>query len=220
MLEHAAQKWKPVLRHGMRQNKILERGFDSIRAQSARGLMRLARTSLAAAVLSISLASCMPSEGGLDFAIRSDDGWTGLPIEEMLLRPTLEAQLLAVCFDANCPEPAAVLRLRASGKDARELYSSFDDPQGLAALLNKRDAEDTGAARKAARTRARASRIDVAGLPAFRLSLERADRPERSMHAVAVGKREGDSLDIVLAVAARQDVALLNAESAASELLR
>jgi hypothetical protein len=184
--------------------------------------MRRLRRSLAAGALTLAfgLAACLPGTGGLDFAMRSDDGWTGLPIEQLLLRPTVEARLLAVCFDASCPEPAAVLTLRASGKDARDLLATFDNPQGLAALLNKADGEDKAKTRRAITTRASADRLTVAGFPAFRLSLERQDAPERTMHAVAVGKREGADLSIVLAVAKRQEVALVNAEAAASELLR
>ncbi len=183
--------------------------------------MRFARSTLLAAAfaLPIGLSGCMPSGDGLDFSIRSDDGWVGLPVQQMFLRPTMDVQLLAVCFDRSCPEPAAVLTLKASGADARSLMQSFNDPKGLATLLNRRDAEDEGTTRKSIRTRAEAQGFSMSGLRAFRLSLTRSDRPERSMHAVAVAKDRGGALEVVLAVAANPEVALANAQSAAGELL-
>jgi hypothetical protein len=185
--------------------------------------MRMFRRVLAATALggTLVLAGCIPiGNSGLDFAIRSNDGWTGLPIEELLLRPTLKAELLAACFDASCPEPAAVLTLRASGKDATDLMATFNNPQALVALLNKRDSEDFGKTRRAIHTMAKAERMTVAGLPAFSLSLIRSDKPERSMYAVAVAKAEAASVRIVLAIGAQDGVAMANAEAAASELLK
>jgi hypothetical protein len=165
-------------------------------------------------------AACMPDGGGLDFSIRSTDGWVGLPIEQLFLRPSLDAELLAACFETSCEEPAAVIGLRARGKDARALMATFNDPKSLAVLLNQSDAEDKNKIRRAIKTTATAERLSIAGLPAFKMSLLRADKPEKAFHAAAVAKDEGDTLRIILAVGRREDVALANAEAAASDLLK
>jgi hypothetical protein len=175
---------------------------------------------LSAFASALALAACLPVSEGLDFAIRADDGWAGLPIDELLLRPSLNPRLLAACFEPSCPEPTALLSFSASGKDARDLKASFDNPEALAELINKSDREDKSKARKAITTRASAEKLRIAGFPAFRMSLSRADKPERDLHGIAVANMDEGSMAVVIAIAAKQEVALANAESAASELLR
>jgi hypothetical protein len=165
-------------------------------------------------------AACMPDGEGPDFSIRSTDGWLGLPIEQLFLRPSLDAELLAACFETSCEEPAVVIGLRARGKDARALMVTFNDPKSLAALLNRMDTEDKNKTRQAIKTTATAERLSISGLPAFKMSLLRADKPEKAFYAAAVAKDEGDSLRIILAVGQREEVALANAEAAASDLLK
>jgi hypothetical protein len=169
----------------------------------------------------LSLSACMSTGSFLDqdASLRLEDGWAGLPIHALLTRPSLEANVLAVCFDAACPEPAALLMLTARGKDADELKRSLANPASLADLLNRMDKEDQGKLRRSVTTRATATRLLVAGLSGFSIKLSRADRPDRDVHGVIVAREAGGRLSALVAIAGSQEVAMANAASAAAELL-
>jgi hypothetical protein len=149
-----------------------------------------------------------PSPGG--------GGWTGLPIGELLTRPTLDTQVLAVCFSTNCPEPAALMIVTARGKDAADLRRTLRNPNSL-------ETEIASARRGAPGKKPKVeTKIETATSGPFQritIRMQRPDKPDSVVHGVIVARDNGSSISAVIAIAQREEVAAANAASAAQELL-
>jgi predicted small secreted protein len=178
------------------------------------------RIALTAAFLaSLTLGGCNVTGLGSDFGIGptpGSGGWTGLPIGELLTRPTLQTQVLAACFSANCTEPAALLMLKAMGKDAADLRRTLRNPQSLAS-----DIQSTrqGALAKRPQVETSISSQRDGNIQRITIRMLRADKPDVAVHGIIVAQDSGDVITAVISIASRLDVAEANAQSAAQELL-
>jgi hypothetical protein len=148
-----------------------------------------------------------PSPGG--------GGWTGLPIGELLTRPSLETQVLAACFSANCQEPAALMMVTARGKDAADLRRTLRNPQSLGGEI----AQTRGKTSKRPKVETRIESARSGDFQRIGISMSRADKPDVQVYGVIVARDGGDKISAVISIAGRPDVADANAASAAQELL-
>jgi hypothetical protein len=171
----------------------------------------------------VAVSGCIPAFSPLEtagIAPAEGDDWIALPLNEWLLGEEVSAELLAACLEDRCETPAALIKVDAQGARADALERAFADPAGLVRQLDAMDAADRAPERRRIATRTTARKARLGAWAGMVVRLERPDRPDRTVHGAIVGRRDAERFSAIVAIAAREDAARLNAESAADALLR
>lgn len=153
----------------------------------------------------LGLTGCLETSlvGSVLFAPRiaglsSDAPWVPLPVSAWVTDERIEVRSIEACFDPGCPERAAIGLFRARGREAETLSRAAADPAQLVRYL-------TGQGRQMRRNAKRpqavaaAERVVAGAWTGFSLRLSRPDG-SRPAHAVALLRRSGDALTVVLVV--------------------
>ena len=164
-------------------------------------------------VIALSLAGCgyipRPVAG-----VPPGAPWGALPLRKWLAENRAEPIALAFCAPPECRPGLAVGVIRLTGKDARVTDDLLENPERLARALRSPAGRE-----KPVRTRIAVERLDDSPYPGFAISLEPADGKKAPAYGVAVGRRSGDALDIVLVIGEAPDAVRAAArEVAAREL--
>ena len=134
--------------------------------------------------------------------------YTALPLRSWLAEDRIEPRAVVACASDECPHRIAVGVFRASGAEADALAATLKDPDALARALRAGKARSAGtpatrnksAAVPPVRTAVEARAFGAGDLSGFTLALSRADGEGRPAHGAALGRRSGDTIDVVLVV--------------------
>ncbi len=164
-----------------------------------------------ATVVDVAFPSTVPG-------LPSDQPWVSLPVRRWLTETGIEPLAVSACFAPACSEPAAVMLLRAQGRDAADLARAASDPAGLAAALNggpPPPADRKG--RKPPRARAAAEPEREGDLTGYSVRLARPDG-RRSAAGYVLAAQRGDSVTALVIVAPTVEAARRLARSVAPHL--
>jgi hypothetical protein len=144
--------------------------------------------------LALSLATCgyipRPVEG-----VPAGAPWEALPLRKWLAEDRAEPQALAFCAPPECGPGLAVSVVRLKGRDAQITHAVLRDPERLARALRSPAGRD-----KPVRTRISVEPLKDAPYPGFAISLAPADGRKAPAYGAALGRRSGESLDVVLVI--------------------
>ena len=174
-------------------------------------LLRLLRPS-SLIILALALAACgyIPRPvAGVPPALP----WESLPLRKWLAEDRAEPVPLSFCPPPECGPGLAVSVIRLTGRDADVTEALLASPERLAQGLRSPAGRE-----KPVKTRIAVERLN-APHPGFAIDLAPADGGKRPAYGSAFGKRDGDTLAVVLVIGEAQDAVLATArEVAAREL--
>jgi hypothetical protein len=162
---------------------------------------------LLAGALTLATTACTSIPRHLD-GVPGTSPFTALPLRSWLAEDRIEPTAVVACASDECPQRIAVGVFRASGREADALAATLKDPQALARALRDRK-RLSPAIRAATRktpakpriaTAVEAKPFDDGEASGFMLSLGRADGEGRPAYGAALGRRSGESLEVVLVV--------------------
>ncbi|MGL5361929.1 MAG: hypothetical protein ACRDBH_03555 [Bosea sp. (in: a-proteobacteria)] len=164
--------------------------------------------------LLLPLASCGAFGPGIA-GLPSAQGWAPLPLRDWLIEDTFRPHTVVICRADVCAAPAMVAVFEASGAKA-EAYARLiaQDP---ARLIQRPVSAEKPAPRKVAKSAkkpahpgsiTRTERLTADGLDGRRITITSKSADAKTINAVILQKRHGNSLTFVLAVTADRDNAL------------
>lgn len=121
--------------------------------------------------------------------------WAALPLRKWLAEDRAEPQAMAFCAPPECSPGLAVGVVRLTGRDAEITEALLRDPERLARALRSPAGRD-----KPVRTAIAVERLTDAPLPGFAITLSPLEGGKRPAYGAALGRRSGESLDVVLVV--------------------
>ena len=146
------------------------------------------------AALALSLATCgyvpRPVEG-----VPAGAPWEALPLRKWLAEDRAEPQALAFCAPPECRPGLAVSVVRLKGRDAQVTDAVLRDPERLARALRSPAGRD-----KPVRTQVSVEPLRGTPYLGFAISLAPADGRKPPAYGAALGRRSGESLDVVLVI--------------------
>jgi hypothetical protein len=162
---------------------------------------------LLAGALTLATTACTSIPRHLD-GVPGAAPYTAFPLRSWLAEDRIEPTAVVACASDECPQRIAVGVFRASGREADALAATLKDPQALArALLDRkrlspaiRPATRKTPAKLRIATAVEAKRFNDGEASGFMLSLGRADGEGRPAYGAALGRRSGESLEVVLVV--------------------
>jgi hypothetical protein len=175
--------------------------------------LRLLRFSLLILALGLSLASCgyIPRQvAGLPV----DASWDALPLRKWLAEDRSEPVALAFCAPPECSPGLAVSVVRLTGKDADITEAVLKDPERLARALRSPAGRN-----KPVKTHITVERLTDGLYPGFAIDLAPADGSKRPAYGAAFGRREGETLSVVLVIGEIQDAVRETARQVAAREL-
>ncbi|MBF9198177.1 hypothetical protein [Microvirga terrestris] len=176
-------------------------------------LLRLLGFSLLILSLGLSLASCgyIPRQVA---GLQTDASWDALPLRKWLAEDRSEPVALAFCAPPECGPGLAVSVVRLTGKDADITEAVLKDPERLARALRS----PAGRA-KPVKTHVTVARLTDSPYPGFAIDLAPADGNRRPAYGAAFGRREGETLSVVLVIGEIQDAVRETARQVAAREL-
>lgn len=174
---------------------------------------RLLRSSSLILALGLSLASCgyIPRQvAGLSV----DAPWDALPLRKWLAEGRSEPVALAFCAPPECGPGLTVGVIRMGGRDADITEAILKDPERLARALRSPAGRE-----KPAKTHVAVERLTGVRYPGFVIALARADGNGRPAHGAAFGRREGETLLVVLVIGEDRDAVRETARQVAAREL-
>jgi hypothetical protein len=176
-------------------------------------LFRLLRSFFPALTIALAVASCgyipRPVAG-----VPPGTPWDALPLRKWLAEDRAEPIALSFCAPPECSPGLAVSVIRLTGKDGDMTEALLKDPERLARGLRS----PAGRA-KPVKTRITVERLRDDPFPGFTIDLAPSDGGKRSAFGAAFGKREGETLSVVLVIGEAQDAVLATARQVAAREL-
>lgn len=127
--------------------------------------------------------------------LQTDASWTALPLRKWLAEDRAEPIALTFCAPPACSPGLAVGVFRLKGRDAEITDTLLRNPERLArGLRSPVDRE------KPVRTDIAVQRLKDAPYPGFTITLTPRDGGKLPAYGAAMGRRSGESLDVILAV--------------------
>jgi hypothetical protein len=162
---------------------------------------------LASALTLGALAACTSIPRHLD-GVPVAPPYTALPLRSWLAEDRIEPTAIVACASDECPQRLAVGVFRASGGEADVLAATLRDPQALARALRQpkllspaiRRATRKASPKPRVATAVEARLFDDGDASGFMLALSRADGEGRPAYGAALGRRSGETLEVVLVV--------------------
>ena len=147
---------------------------------------------IAAAALSLATCGYVPRavEG-----VPAGAPWEALPLRKWLAEDRAEPVALSFCAPPECRPGLAVSVVRLKGRDAQVTDALLRDPERLARALRSPAGRD-----KPVRTQVSVEPLRNAPYPGFTISLAPADGKKAPAYGAALGRRSGESLDVVLVI--------------------
>jgi len=175
-------------------------------------LLRLLRFSFPFLALALSLASCgyIPRQVA---GLTVDASWDALPLRKWLAEDRSEPVALAFCAPPECGPGLAVSVVRLTGKDADITEAVLKEPERLAQALR------SPAGRKPLKTHITVERLTDGRYPGFAIDLAPIDGSKRPAYGAAFGRREGESLSVVLVIGEVQEAVRETAKQVAAREL-
>jgi hypothetical protein len=175
--------------------------------------LRLLCSRLLLLVLALSLSSCgyipRPVAG-----VPPGAPWEAVPLRKWLAEDRAEPVALSFCAPPECSPGLAVSVVRMTGRDADVTEALLKDPERLARGLRSPAGRE-----KSIKTRIAVERLTNGPFPGFAIDLAPADGGKPPAYGAAFGKREGETLSVVLVIGEAQDAVRATArEVAAREL--
>jgi hypothetical protein len=150
--------------------------------------------------------------------------YTALPLRSWLAEDRLEPTAIVACARDEGPHRIAVGVFRASGGEADALAATLKDPEALARALRTPKPLSAGrfSARKPVtkppvRTAVEARPFGDGEFSGFTLALSRADGKGSPAYGAALGRRSGETIEVVLVVGDDQAVVAAAAVRVARE---
>ena len=175
--------------------------------------VRLLRPSLLISALALAVASCgyipRPVAG-----VPPGAPWEALPLRKWLAEDRAEPVALAFCVPPECGPGLAVSVIRLIGKDADVTEALLKDPERLAWGLRSPAGRE-----KPVKTRIAVERLRDGPFPGFAIDLAPADGGKPPAYGAAYGKREGETLSVVLVIGQAQDAVRATARDVAAREL-
>ncbi|MBL0407483.1 hypothetical protein JKG68_26560 [Microvirga aerilata] len=157
-------------------------------------LLRLLRPVSLILVLALSVAGCgyipRPVAG-----VPPGAPWDALPLRKWLAEDRAEPVALSFCAPPECSPGLAVGVVRLTGRDAQVTEAILADPERLARALRS-----PAGRQKPVRTRIAVERLTGAPYPGFAIDLAPSDGARRPAYGAALGRREGETLSVVLVI--------------------
>jgi len=163
------------------------------------------RLSLPALLGFLALAGCIYAPRGVE-GLPTDEAWVALPLRGWLAEGRGRPEAVVACLSADCPHRLMVAVVALQGDDARAAAQIIENPEILSAHLRERDEADTDKRRKEIRTAVETRRLVLDRLRGFVVTLSREGGGRPPAHGAVLGRPEGDSLRIVLAIGENADV--------------
>ena len=149
--------------------------------------------------IALSLATCGYIPRAVE-GVPAGAPWEALPLRKWLAEDRAEPQALAFCAPPDCTPGLAVSVVRLKGRDAQITHAVLRDPERLARALRSPAGRD-----KPVRTRISVEPMKGTPYPGFAISLAPADGKKAPAYGAALGRRSGESLDVVLVVGETAD---------------
>jgi hypothetical protein len=175
--------------------------------------LRLLRFSLLILALGLSLGGCgyIPRQvAGLPV----DASWDALPLRKWLAEDRSEPVALSFCAPPECGPGLAVSVVRLTGKDADITEAVLKDPERLARALRSPAGRD-----KPVKALITVERLRDGPYPGFAIDLAPADGGKRPAYGAAFGRREGETLSVVLVIGEAPDAVRETARQVAAREL-
>ncbi|MGF9762112.1 hypothetical protein AAII07_43725 [Microvirga sp. 0TCS3.31] len=176
-------------------------------------LVRLLRPCLLILALALPVASCgylpRPVAG-----VPPGAPWDALPLRKWLAEDRAEPVALSFCAPPECNPGLAVSVIRVTGKDAQVTEALLKDPERLARGLRSPAGRE-----KPVKTRITVERLTGSPFPGFAIDLAAADGSKSPAYGAAFGKREGETLLVVLVIGEAQDAVRATARDVAAREL-
>lgn len=145
-------------------------------------------------VLTLSLTSCgyipRPVAG-----VPPGAPWQALPLRKWLAENRGEPTALAFCSPPECRPGLVVSVIRLTGDDARITQAVLEDPERLARALRSPAGRN-----KPVRTTVSVERLKDVPYPGFTISLAPENGQRAPAFGVALGRRSGEDLEVVLVI--------------------
>lgn len=162
---------------------------------------------LVASALSLAAAACTSVPRQLD-GVPAEAPYMALPLRSWLAEDRIEPTALVACASEECPQRIAVGVFRATGREADVLAATLKDPQALARALRARKPLSPAARalpkktpqKPRVQTAVEARPLEDGDVSGFTLAMRRADGEGRQAYGAALGRRSGDTLEVVLVV--------------------
>jgi hypothetical protein len=135
-------------------------------------------------------------------------------LRKWLAEDRAEPVALAFCAPPECGPGLAVSVIRLNGKDADITEALLKDPERLARALRSPAGRS-----KSVKTRITVERLTDDRHPGFAIDLAPADGGKRPAYGAAFGKREGETLSVVLVIGEVQDAVRETAKQVAAREL-
>jgi hypothetical protein len=149
--------------------------------------------------LALSLASCgyipRPVAG-----VPAGAPWESLPLRKWLAEDRAEPVALSFCAPPECSPGLAVGVIRLTGRDADMTEAVLKDPERLARGLRSPAGRE-----KPVKTRIAVQPVKDAPYPGFAIDLASAKDAAHAAYGEALGRREGESLLVVLVIGQEAD---------------
>jgi hypothetical protein len=172
-------------------------------------LFRLLRSCLPILILALAVASCgyipRPVAG-----VPPGAHWGALPLRKWLAEDRAEPVALSFCAPPECSPGLAVSVIRMTGKDADRTEALLKDPERLARGLRSPAGRE-----KPVKTRIAVERLTDGPFPGFAIDLAPADGGKPLAYGAAFGKRDGETLSVVLVIGQVQDAVRATARDVA-----
>jgi hypothetical protein len=143
-----------------------------------------------------------------------DASWDALPLRKWLAEDRSEPVALAFCAPPDCGPGLAVSVVRLTGKDADITEAILKDPERLARALRSPAGRS-----KPIKTHITVERLTDSRYSGFAIDLAPADGGKRPAYGAAFGKREGETLSVVLVIGEVQDAVRETAKQVAAREL-
>jgi hypothetical protein len=175
--------------------------------------VRLLRPSFLFLALALSVASCgyIPRQVA---GLRTDATWDALPLRKWLAEDRSEPVALAFCAPPECGPGLAVSVIRLTGKDADITEAVLRDPERLARALRSPVVRE-----KPVKTHITVERLSDSRYPGFAIDLAPTDGSKRPAYGAAFGRREGETLSVVLVIGEVEDAVRETARQVAAREL-
>ncbi|AVO45430.1 hypothetical protein [Phreatobacter cathodiphilus] len=191
-------------------------------AEAAGDTFQLLRAGFLAVFATVVLASCayvpVAVEGVAtrpDIAARdAENPWIFVPAGAWITRDTVTPVSVGACPTPACPERVAIAVVEARGPEARTLARTLRQPGPLVTRLaegnRRRIALVTAAQRNVPaavaarriphRVASRSRPFQHRAFTGFRLEMRRETGPARTAHAAVLGRRQGDTVKVVVVI--------------------
>jgi hypothetical protein len=125
--------------------------------------------------------------------VPAGDPWFALPLKEWLGEDRAEPEAIAVCRPPACGPGLVAGVVRLAGAEADEAERVLADPGPLARMLRTPKAGRP-------RTAVALKPLQAGAAAGFALTLARQDARRRPAYAAALGRRSGETLQVVLVI--------------------